>query len=206
MIKDPHLSEDCKTPIKHSTPLPFGEGSGGEASRSALHSTPLPFGEGSGGEASRSALHSTPLPFGEGSGGEAGDGEAEACESAAYMTASPDRYVLLKKFANENKRNMTVAERYLWEHLRDYQHTYHFRRQHIIGDYIVDFVSLEYKIVIEVDGGYHAEPRQKEDDARRTESLNRLGFDVVRFTNEEVLFDTEKTMERLWGIMERINT
>ena len=176
MIKDPHLSEDCKTPIKHSTPLPFGEGSGGEASKSALHSTPLPFGEGSGGEA--------------------GDGEAEACESAAYMTASPDRYV----------RKMTVAERYLWEHLRDYQHTYHFRRQHIIGDYIVDFVSLEYKIVIEVDGGYHAEPRQKEDDARRTESLNRLGFDVVRFTNEEVLFDTEKTMERLWGIMERINT
>ena len=152
------------------------------------------------------AEHSTPLAFGEGHGGEAvedeiGKAPPSPSTSYAYMTASPDRYGLLKQFAKENRQNMTVAERYLWDHLRDYQHTYHFRRQHIIGDYIVDFVSLEYKLVIEVDGGYHAERQQMEDDARRTENLNHLGFDVVRFTNEEVLFDTKKTLERLRRIL-----
>ena len=171
------------SPAEHSTPLALGEGIGGEATP-AEHSTPLTFGEGIGGEA--------------GTGGEAARGEAT---SYAYMTASPDRYGLLKQFAKENKQNMTVAERYLWDHLRDYQHTFHFRRQHIIGDYIVDFVSLEYKLVIEVDGGYHAERQQMEDDARRTEDLNYMGFDVVRFTNEEVLFDTKKTLERLRKIL-----
>ena len=168
------------SPAEHSTPLAFGEGHGGEAV------------EGQVGEAAP-AEHSTPLSLGEGQGGEA--------PTYAYMTASPDRYELLKQFAKENRQNMNVAERYLWDHLRDYQHTYHFRRQHIIGDYIVDFVSLEYKLVIEVDGGYHAERQQMEDDARRTENLNHLGFDVVRFTNEEVLFDTGKTLERLRKIL-----
>ena len=152
------------------------------------------------------AEHSTPLALGEGPGGEAvedeiGKAPPSPSTSYAYMTASPDRYGLLKQFAKENKQNMTVAERYLWDHLRDYQHTYHFRRQHIIGDYIVDFVSLEYKLVIEVDGGYHAERQQVEDDARRTEDLNHMGFDVVRFTNEDVLFDTGKTLERLRKIL-----
>ena len=158
----------------------------------AEHSTPLAFGEGLEGEATP-AEHSTPLSLGEGQGGEAA--------TYAYMTASPDRYELLKQFAKENRQNMTVAERYLWDHLRDYQHTYHFRRQHIIGDYIVDFVSLDIKFVIEVDGGYHAERQQMDDDARRTEDLNHMGFDVVRFTNEEVLFDTGKTLERLRKIL-----
>ena len=147
------------------------------------------------------AEHSTPLSLGEGHGGEAVEGIGGEAPTYAYMTASPDRYGLLKQFAKENRQNMTVAERYLWDHLRDYQHTYHFRRQHIIGDYIVDFVSLEYKLVIEVDGGYHAERQQMEDDARRTEDLNHMGFDVVRFTNEEVLFDTGKTLERLRKIL-----
>jgi very-short-patch-repair endonuclease len=179
------------SPAEHSTPLALGEGIGGEATP-AEHSTPLAFGEGLEGEATP-AEHSTPLSLGEGQGGEAA--------TYAYMTASPDRYGLLKQFAKENKQNMTVAERYLWDHLRDYQHTYHFRRQHIIGDYIVDFVSLDIKLVIEVDGGYHAERQQMEDDARRTEDLNHMGFDVVRFTNEEVLFDTGKTLERLRKIL-----
>ena len=170
------------SPAEHSTPLSFGEGLGGEAV------------EGLGGEAV------------EGQGGEAvedeiGKATPSSSTSYAYMTASPDRYELLKQFAKENRQNMTVAERYLWDHLLDYQHTYHFRRQHIIGDYIVDFVSLDIKLVIEVDGGYHAERQQMEDDARRTEDLNHMGFDVVRFTNEEVLFDTGKTLERLRKIL-----
>jgi very-short-patch-repair endonuclease len=58
-----------------------------------------------------------------------------------YKTASPDRYELLKAFARENRKNATVAEDILWEYLRKKDFGEKFLRQHIIGDYIVDFVS-----------------------------------------------------------------
>lgn len=90
---------------------------------------------------------------------------------------------------------MTEAERVLWQCLRRYQKDGHrFMRQYIIADFIVDFVSLYEKLVIEVDGGYHAEREQQEDDAVRTENLQKLGFTVIRFTNEEVLFDIDQTL------------
>ena len=72
-----------------------------------------------------------------------------------------------------------------------------FLRQHIIGDYIVDFVSRHGGLVIEVDGGYHAEPRPKEDDQLREEDLERMGYHVIRFTNEEVLYDTDNVIEQI---------
>ena len=75
-------------------------------------------------------------------------------------TASPDRYGILKTFAKENRRNMTLCERLLWDALREELREVRFRRQHPIGDYIVDFACLPKRIVIEVDGGYHSEPRQ----------------------------------------------
>jgi len=70
-------------------------------------------------------------------------------------------------------------------------------RQYIIGDYIVDFVNIYTKLIIEVDGGYHSEPRQQEDDALRTERLESMGFHVIRFTNEQVLFDLDQTLEEI---------
>lgn len=72
-----------------------------------------------------------------------------------------------------------------------------FLRQHIIGDYIVDFVSRHGGLVIEVDGGYHAEPRQKEDDQLREEDLERMGYHVIRFSNEEVLYDIENVLNQI---------
>jgi len=72
-----------------------------------------------------------------------------------------------------------------------------FLRQHIIGDYIVDFVCQENGLIIEVDGGYHAEREQQEDDAIRTSILEEQGFHVIRFTNEEVLFDIENVLETI---------
>ena len=77
-----------------------------------------------------------------------------------YNTASPDRYLLLKNFAQTNKQFPTDAEKLLWEHIRAKQLSVKFNRQHIIGDYIVDFVCIEKKLVIEVDGGYHSEYEQ----------------------------------------------
>jgi very-short-patch-repair endonuclease len=107
-----------------------------------------------------------------------------------YNTASPDRYILLKDFALKNMQFPTEAEKLLWQYICAKQLTVKFNRQHIIGDYIVDFVCIEKKLVVEVDGGYHSEYEQIEKDEFRTERLNEMGFTVIRFSNEEVLGNT----------------
>ena len=104
-----------------------------------------------------------------------------------FNTASPDRYVLLKEFAHKNKQFATEAESLLWEYIRAKQLAVKFNRQHIIGDYIVDFVCIEKKLVVEVDGGYHSEYEQIKKDELRTEHLNGMGYNVIRFSNEEIL-------------------
>ena len=114
-----------------------------------------------------------------------------------YRTASPDRYMLLKAFAAENRKNPTLAEQVLWKYLSRKQLGVKFLRQHIIGDYIVDFVSREQGLVIEVDGGYHAERQQQEDDLVREHDLYHLGFTILRFTNEEVLYNTESVINQI---------
>jgi very-short-patch-repair endonuclease len=114
-----------------------------------------------------------------------------------YRTASPDRYVLLKAFAHENRKNATLAEQVLWKHLERKQLGVKFLRQHIIGDYIVDFVSREQGLVIEVDGGYHAERQQQERDELREQDLDKMGFHVMRFTNEEVMFDIDSVINQI---------
>lgn len=108
-------------------------------------------------------------------------------DNPEFRTSSPDIYHLLKENARKNRANMTEAEMILWERLIYYPRPIRFRRQHIIGDYIVDFACLEKKLIIEVDGEYHSNDKQKEFDDLRTEYLNRLGFSVVRFTNEQVV-------------------
>ena len=72
-----------------------------------------------------------------------------------FQTASPDRYDLLKVFARKNRNNQTTAEICLWQQLRCETLGVKFKRQHIIYDYIVDFICLEKNLVIEVDGAYH---------------------------------------------------
>ena len=114
-----------------------------------------------------------------------------------YKTASPDRYGILKEFAKENRQYPTEAERALWEMLKEDNLGVSFRRQHIIGDYIVDFVCLSRKLIVEVDGAYHAELQQQQEDAGRTQSLEKMGFRVIRFTNEEVIADTKNVLEKI---------
>ena len=104
-----------------------------------------------------------------------------------YNTASPDRYVLLKEFAHKNKQFATEAESLLWEHSCARQLAVKFKRQQKIGDYNVDLVCIEKNLVIEVDGGYHSEYEQIEKDEFRTERLNEMGYNVIRFSNEEIL-------------------
>jgi len=114
-----------------------------------------------------------------------------------YKTASPDRYRLLKGFASENRKNPTLAEQVLWNHIRAGQLDVKVFRQHIVGDYIVDFLIPDVSIIIEVDGPYHAECHQMQEDEQREETLNRMGYRLIRFTNEEVLYNTDNVLETI---------
>ncbi len=105
-----------------------------------------------------------------------------------YKTAYPDRYELLRGFARENRKEMTLAESVLWEALRKGSLNGHkFLRQHVIGDFIVDFLCRDDGLILEVDGGYHSEPQQEVSDAERDEWLEQQGYTVMRFSNDEVL-------------------
>ena len=115
----------------------------------------------------------------------------------SYNTASPDRYLLLKEKAKELKKFPTEAETLLWEYLRNRQLGAKFNRQHIIGDYIVDFVCIEKGLIVEVDGGYHNTAGQREADANRSEELARIGFEVIRFSNEEVFLNINNVLNRI---------
>ena len=113
-----------------------------------------------------------------------------------YQTATSN-YTLLEEFARENRNNPTEAERALWEYLRGGRMGAHFRRQHVMIDYIPDFVSLAEKLVIEVDGGYHHEGEQPQLDAERTAEFVKQGFKVLRFSNEEVLCNLDNVLETI---------
>lgn len=100
------------------------------------------------------------------------------------------------------RRDITDAERALWRHLRKRQIAgYKFRRQHPLGAYIVDFVCLEARLVVEVDGGQHAE-RQFYDQAR-TDWLEQQGYRVLRFWNHEVLANAEGLVEAIGQEVQR---
>jgi very-short-patch-repair endonuclease len=100
---------------------------------------------------------------------------------------------IIKHLAKKLRKNMTDAERLLWRHLRNRElGGYKFRRQRPIGPYIVDFVCLEKKIVIEVDGGQHA--GQAELDVKRSDYLKEKGCKILRFWNNEVLQETESVL------------
>ena len=114
-----------------------------------------------------------------------------------FKTAHPFNYDILKENAKENRKHQTEAEAALWEVLRANQLGEKFRRQHVIGDFIVDFVALNSKLVIEVDGAYHNDAEQMEADKLRSDFLNEAGFKVLRFTNEQVLQDTDNTIKEI---------
>ncbi len=119
-----------------------------------------------------------------------------------FKLAAPDRYKLLKEFARENRKNATDAEYVLWQRLRANALGHKFSRQFVIDDYIVDFVCHDDGLIVEVDGAYHSEPQQEMDDEERTKMLERYGFHVMRFSNEDVLYDTDSVVEQRLDFLE----
>lgn len=100
----------------------------------------------------------------------------------------------LKNLARSLRSNMTDAEQKIWQKLKQRQINNHkFRRQHIIGNYIVDFVCLEKNLIIEIDGGQHNE----EIDKNRSSYLENEGFRILRFWNNEVFSNMDGVLETI---------
>ena len=103
-------------------------------------------------------------------------------------------------FARHLRKNMTFAERLLWSKLRRKGLGVRFKRQEPIGRYIVDFVCHSKKLIIEVDGGQHAESGR---DRRRDKELEEMGYKVLRFWNNEVIENLEGVIEEVRRHLER---
>jgi len=105
--------------------------------------------------------------------------------------------------ARDLRRRMTPAEARMWNLLRDEPYkTARFRRQVPLGDYFADFASHSAKLVIEVDGDTHGTERAARYDAVRDDFLVSEGYQVVRFTNEDVLRNLTGVNERLVALLE----
>lgn len=107
-----------------------------------------------------------------------------------------------KKSLQDIRRNlrqeMTEAEKMLWKFLRAGKLSgIKFKRQHSIGNYIVDFYCARKKLIIEVDGEIHNDATQKEKDILRDENLKEMNFVVLRFTNSEVLNEIESVLNTI---------
>ena len=102
----------------------------------------------------------------------------------------------MKQLARKLRRNSTDAELKLWKAIRNSQiKNSRFRRQHIIGPFIVDFICPEKRLIIELDGGQHNE--QVLQDQERTLFLEKQGFRVLRFWNNQIFNEFESVLEKL---------
>ncbi|MDI6733726.1 MAG: endonuclease domain-containing protein [Planctomycetota bacterium] len=102
----------------------------------------------------------------------------------------------LSNLAKNLRKQSTNTERLLWSHLRANQlEGFKFRRQQPIGDYIVDFICFEKKVIIELDGGQHAEPKHRVEDRQRGICFERQGYKVLRFWDNEVWSNLRDVIE-----------
>ncbi len=105
-------------------------------------------------------------------------------------------YAVVQERAKELRKDMTPAEKILWEHLRNRQlGGFKFRRQHPMGSFIADFYCAECKLVIEIDGDIHIS--QAEADAKRTEIIESFRYQVIRFRNAEVETNLQSVLKKI---------
>ncbi|MHB9141977.1 MAG: endonuclease domain-containing protein [Paludibacter sp.] len=115
-----------------------------------------------------------------------------------FYGALPIHFELAKKLRD----NQTEAEIFMWNYLSKIQiKGVRFKRQHPILYFISDFYCHKVKLVIEIDGGYHNIPEQYQYDKDRDSELEELGLKVIRFTNEQVIFEIEKTLKEIENVI-----
>ena len=119
----------------------------------------------------------------------------------SYQNADPAYYAQLKEWAKKMRSKPTEAESILRDYVRANNLGHKFLFQYIIDLFIVDFFCPDCKLIIEVDGGYHSEPVQEIDDETRTQMLEKLGYRVIRFTNEQILYDIDHVVNEIKSYM-----
>tara|TARA_R110002012_G_scaffold312248_1_gene522631 strand:+ start:198890 stop:202399 length:3510 start_codon:yes stop_codon:yes gene_type:complete len=129
-----------------------------------------------------------------------GEETSDTKKRAGYMTGGNNSHLLIDR-AKEMRANPTQAEAALWECLRGKKLESKFRQQHLIEDFIVDFVCLDKKLIVEVDGKIH--DFQLEADHERTVRLENEEYKVIRFTNEEVLGNTNDVLNKISAELEQ---
>ena len=111
---------------------------------------------------------------------------------------------LLFEKAKQLRNKMTGAEEALWIHLKKGINGNRFRRQHPIGNYIVDFFCYKVKLIIEIYGSVHNDEDIKKNDIIKQNDLEKLGYTVIRFTNIEVNKQVEKVLDKISEIVNNI--
>ena len=119
-----------------------------------------------------------------------------------FHRANPDWYPLLKEHARRMRNNPTDAEFFLWKQLKGNGLKTSFKRQCVILDFIADFYSPTANLIIEVDGGYHKRDEQQKLDEVREKRLKEQGYRLLRFTNEQVLFDIDRVLTKIKDMIE----
>ncbi len=139
-------------------------------------------------------------PFSPFRGRRAGDEGVDSYEIKDVNVMRKGR-AYLQKYARELRKTGTDAELLLWQRLRNRRmNGYKFRRQAPMGNYIVDFICKEARLVIELDGSQHCS--QKEYDLQRTNYLAARGYRVVRYWNNQVLQESDAVLEDIRGLLE----
>ncbi|WP_370424789.1 DEAD/DEAH box helicase [Tenacibaculum dicentrarchi] len=114
-----------------------------------------------------------------------------------YKDENSDSYKLIKEIAFKRKNRTSKAERALWEVLKNKQTGFKFRRYYLIEDFLIDFICLEKKLIIEVIGKYHTTEKQQEAMNLRTEILTAFGYKVVRLDENQILNSPENTLKNI---------
>ena len=108
-----------------------------------------------------------------------------------------------RRRARDLRRRQTEQELFVWRRLRNRRFAdFKFRRQFPLGDYIVDFVCLERRLILELDGGQHGESAQENYDAARDAWLRSQGFKILRFWNHQVMSEWQMVEDTLWNELE----
>ena len=122
----------------------------------------------------------------------------KSVDQPCFFGASPE----IRERAKALRKRMTFCEKVLWQVLRKNRLRYfYFRRQHPISRFIVDFYCHELRLVIEIDGEYHASAEQQEKDINRSAELENFELKILRFTNQEVLENIRKVERRIYEVM-----
>jgi len=124
-----------------------------------------------------------------------------AADFPMYFGSKPEIF----RRARVLRKSQTVAEKVLWDRIRQGKlDGFKFRRQHPVNIFIADFYCHEANLVIEIDGSIHDEIEQKERDNWREEVIRQYGLQIIRFSNDEILENTDKVIAQLGVVLSKI--